>query len=368
MVGGLIYMSKKALFICLHRPDRSPSQRFRFEQYLSFLNENGYDCQHVFLLDLKQDGTFYLPGKLLSKAWILIRSILLLIKHAFFKKYDLVLVQREAFMLGTAFFEKQFARRSKLIFDLDDSIWMQQTGDIKSANKFLYFLKNPNKTKDIIKAADMVFAGNRYIADYCSQFNSNVNIVPTTIDTDEYAYVDKIDSPQVCIGWSGSVTTIIHFEFVVDALKEIKTKYGDRVTFKVVGSKDFVNEELGIVGQAWRKDTELDDFRAMDIGLMPLPDDEWTKGKCALKGLQYMSFGIPCIMSPVGVNSDIIHDGGNGYLATTQDEWVEKLSQLIESFELRQRIGKAGRETVLNDFSIHANQGLYLKYFNELTT
>lgn len=359
--------SKKALFICLHRPDRSPSQRFRFEQYLRFLNQNGFDGQHVFLLDQKDDKAFYLPGKVLAKARILFSSILLLIKHTYFKKYDIIFVQREAFMLGTAFFEKQMAKRSKLIFDLDDSIWMTQTGEIKSANKFLYFLKDPNKTRHIIEAAHMVFAGNQYIADYCSQFNKNIRIVPTTIDTNEYAYVEKQDEAKVCIGWSGSVTTIIHFEFVLEALKIIKKKYGDKVTFHIVGSADFKNAELGIQGLPWRKDTELDDFRKMDIGLMPLPDDEWTKGKCALKGLQYMSFGIPCIMSPVGVNSAIIQDGVNGFLATGQDDWVDKLSQLIDSFEVRQKVGKAGRDTVVNDYSIEANKGLYLKYFEEVS-
>ena len=361
-------MKKSVLFICLHRPDRSPSQRFRFEQYLDFLNSNGYDCQHVFLLNQKKDKTFYSSGKFLGKGWILVQSILLLIKHTYIKKYDMVFVQREAFMLGTPFFEKQFAKRSKLVFDLDDSIWMQQTGDIKSHNKLLYFLKNPEKTKDIIKSAHMVFAGNQYIADYASQFNDNVKIVPTTIDTDEYALVDEKESESVCIGWSGSVTTIIHFEFVLNALKVIKKKYGDKVCFSVIGSKDFEDLELGIKGLPWRKDTELDDFRKMDIGLMPLPDDEWTKGKCALKGLQYMSFGIPCIMSPVGVNSDIIEDGVNGFLASTEQEWIDKLSIMIESHDLRKKVGKAGRDTVVNDFSIRANQGLYLKYFNELTS
>ncbi|MFT4544282.1 MAG: glycosyltransferase involved in cell wall biosynthesis [Bacteroidia bacterium] len=360
-------MSKKALFICLHRPNRSPSQRFRFEQYLNYLNQNGFDCQHVFLLDQKADKSFYSAGKILAKTWILLKSVLLLINHSFFKKYDLVFVQRETFMLGTAFFEKQFAKRSKLVFDLDDSIWMTQTGDIKSANKFLYFLKNPKKTQEIIEVADMVFAGNQYIADYASQFNKNVKIVPTTIDTDEYGYVEKSETKTVCIGWSGSVTTIIHFEFVLGALRQLKKKYGSKLTLSVIGSADFKDDELGIQGLPWKKETELEDFRKMDIGLMPLPDDEWTKGKCALKGLQYMSFGIPCIMSPVGVNSDIIEDGVNGFLASTEQEWIDKLSQLIDSFELRQKMGKAGRGTTFEGYSILANQELYLKYLNEVT-
>lgn len=358
---------KKTLFICLHRPDRSPSQRFRFEQYLDFLNGNGYDCKHVFLLDEAGDKTFYSPGKHLGKALVLLSSLWILIRESFFRKYDIVFVQREAFMLGTPYFEKRFAKRSKLIFDLDDSIWRQQTGEIKSNNELLYFLKNPNKTKDIINVADTIFAGNQYLADHALQFNRNVKIIPTTIDTDIYAVIPKKENDRVCIGWSGSFSTIIHFEFVVEVLKTLKKKYGNRIYFKVIGDGSYVNEELNIQGLPWVKETEIEDFSEIDIGLMPLPNDEWTKGKCALKGLQYMSLGIPCIMSPIGVNNDIIEDRVNGFLASTDEEWLERLSMLVESFELRQKVGSAGRKTVEDGFSIDSNKGLYLQYFNEIT-
>ncbi|MBL4587213.1 MAG: glycosyltransferase [Flavobacteriales bacterium] len=358
---------KKVLFICLHRPDRSPSQRFRFEQYIDYLKDNGYDCKHVFLLNQARDKTFYSSEKHFGKALVLLNSLWILIRESFFKKYDIVFVQREAFMLGTPYFEKRFAKRSKLIFDLDDSIWRQQTGEIKSNNKLLYFLKDPNKTKDIIKTAHTVFAGNQYLADYALQSNKNVKIIPTTIDTVIYAVIPKREDKKVCIGWSGSFSTIIHFEFVVKALTTLKEKYGDRIYFKVIGDGTYKNENLGIQGIPWVKKTEIEDFSEIDIGLMPLPDDEWTKGKCALKGLQYMSLGIPCIMSPIGVNRDIIEDGVNGFLASTNEEWIERLSKLIESFELRQKVGAAGRKTVEDGFSVQANKPLYLKYFKELT-
>jgi len=360
-------MRKKVLFIGLHRPDRSPSQRFRFEQYIDFLNGENYDCSQAYLLNEKNDKIFYAAGKYFQKALIVVHSLWVLIKQSFFKKYDIVFVQREAFMLGTSYFERRMSKRSKLIFDFDDAIWMPQTGENKSKNRLLHFLKNPDKTKDLIKTAHMIFAGNQYLANFALPMNSNVKIVPTTIDTDIYQVVSKsMDAEKVCIGWSGSFSTIIHFEHILEVLKELKNKYHNKIYFKVIGDEDFVNDDLEIQGIRWRKDTEVEELSEIDIGIMPLPDDEWTKGKCALKGLLYMALGIPAVMSPVGVNTDIIQDGTNGFLALSNSEWVQKLSLLIDSPEIRKKVGLEGRKVVEKHFSIEANKNLYLNYFNEL--
>lgn len=354
--------SKKILFICLHRPDRTPSQRFRFEQYISILNKSGFECKHTYLLNAADDRKFYSKGKILAKAFILLKSVITLLRESSKTSYDTVFVQREAFMLGTAFFEKRFAKRARLVYDLDDSIWMHQTGEIKSNNRFLYFLKNPDKTKDIIQAADLIFAGNQYLADFAKQFNPNVVIVPTTIDTELYKPVGKSNSYPVCIGWSGSFSTIIHFTHVIPALLELKKKYKDKISFTVIGDKTFRSEELEIIGLPWTLESELEDLSKIDIGLMPLPDDNWTKGKCGLKGLQYMALSIPCIMSPVGVNSNIIQDGVNGFLADKMEEWVKKISLLIDNSELRHKMGDFGRTTVVNQYSVKKNQSKYVQY------
>ena len=359
-------MKKKALFVGLHRPDRSPSQRYRFEQYLEYLRNHGYMCTHVFLLDEQGDKDFYASGRYFRKAAIVLRGMFTLLNNLLFAKYDIVYVQREAFMLGTAFFEKQFAKRAKLIYDFDDAIWRTQTGEIKSKNKQLYFLKNPGKTREIIQHAHLVFAGNRYLAHYATQFNNKVRIVPTTIDTDLYKVVDKPPKEKVCIGWSGSFSTIIHFTHVLEALYAVKARYKDQVYFKVIGDPSFTDEKLGIQGVPWHKDTELEHLAEIDIGLMPLPDDEWTKGKCALKGLIYMSLGIPAIMSPVGVNQDIVQNGINGFLAHSLIEWAQKIGQLVESASLRKKIGLAGRELVERHYSVKANRHHYLDSFDGL--
>jgi glycosyltransferase involved in cell wall biosynthesis len=355
---------KKVLFVCLHRPDRAPSQRFRFEQYLSYLNSHGYECEFSWLLDEKDDKAFYSPHNYFFKTGIVLRSAWKRWKEIHrAANYNIVFVQRECFMLGTSFFEKQFAKRTKMIFDFDDSIWLP---NISSFNRKLAFLKSPGKTRYIIEAADLVIAGNQYLSDYASQFNKKVVIIPVTIDTDLYQLIHKPKKERICIGWSGSVTTIEHMETKINVLEAIKKKYGEGVYFKIIGDGNYYNEILRTKGLPWVKKTEIEDMGEFDIGVMPLPDTEWAKGKCGLKGLQYMSLGIPTIMSPVGVNTEIIKDGVDGFLAGTDTDWIEKLSMLIDSVDLRKRLGEAGRKIVEKRYSIKANQALYLKYFDEM--
>ena len=357
---------KKILFVAPHRKDRSPSQRFRFEQYFEFLTQQGYECELSCLISEKDDKVFYSSGNFIQKLLILLKQIkkrLRDIKRA--SRYDIVFVQREAFFTGTTYFERKLKEKcGKLIFDFDDAIWNH---DVSSANKTLGWLKNPAKTSKIIGLCDLVIAGNEYLADYAKKYNQNVIIIPTTIDTDEYKPVKGSDSDdQICIGWSGSITTIKHFEYALPFLKILKEKYGNKISINVIGDASYRNEELDIVGIAWNKKTELRDLSKFDIGIMPLPDDPWAKGKCGLKGLQYMALSIPTVMSPVGVNMEIIKDGTNGYLADSVDEWVEKISKLIDNQELRESLGNAARQTVLEQYSVDSQKETYLNALNKL--
>ena len=351
----------------MHRRDRSPSQRFRFEQYLEFLKEQGYDYDFSFLISPEDDKIFYSSGNTFQKGVIFLKCFFKRLKDVLkANSYDIIFIQREAFMTGTAFFEKQFARsKAKVVFDFDDSIWMQNVSD---ANKKFSFLKDASKTSKIIALSDMIFAGNQYLADYAEPFNGNIRIVPTTIDTEEYQRMALPHDDKVCIGWSGSITTIQHFKFAVPALSKVKKKYGDRIKIKVIGDANYKNDELDVICMNWSKQDELKELSSFDIGIMPLPDDEWAKGKCGLKGLQYMALEIPTIMSPVGVNSEIIQNGVNGYLATTDDDYVNAISILIEDEILRKKIGSEGRKTVVEKFSVKALQQKYLQYYNELTS
>jgi glycosyltransferase involved in cell wall biosynthesis len=357
---------KKILFITSHRNNRSPGQRFRFEQYYRYLEQSGFKCDVSFIVSANDDIYLYRKGNYLKKIRIVLKSLWVRFKDL--KRandYDIIFIYREALLIGSTFFERRFRRKkAKLVFDFDDSVWIYDTSE---ANKRFEWLKDPGKTAKIIELSDMVFAGNQYLADYALQYNGNVKIVPTTIDTEEYKRDSSVKRTDVvCIGWTGSITTIKHFEYAAPILRILKEKYGDRISIKVIGDRNYVHKGLGIKGMPWNKENEIRELSSFDIGIMPLPDDKWSRGKCGLKGLQYMALEIPAIMSPVGVNSDIIVDGVNGFLADKEQEWVDKMSRLIEDKELRECIGKEARKTVVEKYSKEAQKGNYVKFFNEV--
>lgn len=355
---------RKALFMGLHMPDRSPSQRYRFEQFESYLKQQGFEFEYFYLIRQQDDKKFYGAGNYIAKLAILIRSIFKLLFKSFGAgKYDFVFVQREAFMLGSVFFERLFARKTKMVFDFDDAIWLHFVSD---GNKSLSFLKDASKTAKLITLADLVFAGNSYLADYSKQFNSNTKLVPTVVDTEHYQRIPQAPNDKICIGWSGSFSTIPYFEYALPALKQLKEKYKDKIYFKVIGDPQYYNKELDIQGVAWSPQTEVAELSEIEIGIMPLPNDEWTKGKCALKGLLYLSMGQAAVLSNVGVNSEIIVDGENGFLASNTEDWVDKLSILIDNKALREEMGQKGRQTVVEHYSVLSERANYVTYFNEL--
>lgn len=356
----------KVLFIALHRPGRSPSQRFRYEQYVNFLEQNNFDCSWSYLLNEKEDTIFYSPGNSLKKLMILIKAFFIRIKDIFrANQYDILFIQREAYMIGPAFFERLLKLGNhKIIYDFDDAIWINDTSE---ENKKFSWLKSPGKVKDIIALSDSVFVGNNYLYNYANNYNNNVKIIPTTIDTDRIKPFSMTDNnTRVCVGWSGSPTTIKHFKTVIPVLKRIKKIFGNKVYFKLIGDEKYEDKILEIKGVKWTKEDEIKSISEIDIGIMPLPDNEWTKGKCGFKSLLYMAMEIPAVISPVGINTEIIQDGINGFIAHHEEEWIQKLSLLIEDKELRKRIGKAGRKTVIEKYSVESQKKYYLQYLNEL--
>jgi glycosyltransferase involved in cell wall biosynthesis len=356
----------KILFITSHRRDRAPNQRFRFEQYISYLEENGFQCiVSPLIKTAAEDTLFYKPGNHFRKIPLGLLLGLRRVKDVLrANKFDIIFIAREAFILGSVFFETLLKQsKAKIIFDFDDAIWLDV---ISENNRSFSWLKDGSKTSKIIALADKVFAGNEFLADYARKFNRNTVIVPTTIDTEAYEPRKFVQKETVTIGWSGSLSTIEHFQFALPALTILKEKYQDAVDIHVIGDANYKNEKLKIVGKAWNLSNEIKDLQSFDIGVMPLPDNEWTWGKCGLKGLQYMALEIPTIMSPVGVNKEIIANGINGFLADQTTEWMNIISALIENRKLRADIGKAGRKTVLEKYSVVSQRENYLNQFKSL--
>lgn len=355
---------KRILFIASHRFDRAPGQRFRFEQYMSFLEENGFRCELSYLIDEEDDKVFYQPGNVFKK-FLILRKGYQIRKNDLKRidEFDVVFVFREALMTRSTKIERALkGQGAKVIFDFDDAIWLL---DVSQHNRMFSFAKNPEKTSKLITLADRVIAGNKYLANYAKQFNSEVRIIPTTVDTDRFSTKRVERSGPLTIGWTGSLTTVAHLKLALPTLERIKKAYPE-VHFRFIGDDGFEPGLPDCEILPWKAATEVEDLDQIDIGIMPLPEDEWAKGKCGLKGLTYMALEIPTIMSPVGVNAEIIEHGVNGMLASTEEEWYSCLSQLIEDESLRQRLGQAGKQTVVDRYSVLANREKYLEIIRSL--
>ena len=360
-------LGKKILYIVPHRLNRSPGQRFRCEQYLDFLQAENFEITYSNLLNEHDDRIFYSRGKVLQKLYIFIKSLFLRIYDVFrANRYDIIFIYREALMVGCTFYERLFKlSKAKIIYDFDDSIWLNDTSD---GNQSLQWLKKPSKTATICRLADCVIVGNEFLAKYARQYNENITIVPTTIDTKYHSNPNGYKEKQpVCIGWTGTATTLKHFESMLPALIAIKQKYGKTVCFKMIVNTTYQNAELDLIATPWILEREIADLLSIDIGIMPLPNDSWSQGKCGFKGLQYMSLGIPTIMSPFGVNNEIIADGENGFLALSNDEWIDKLSYLIENPSKRMTIGAKGQTTIHERYSVDSQKEAYLELFKTLS-
>jgi glycosyltransferase involved in cell wall biosynthesis len=329
--------------------DTSPGQRFRIEQWEPILRESGVEITYAPFETPELKSVLHTGGNVAGKVSSVLKNWRARssdIGRA--SEFDLIYVFREAALLGPPHFERRLAKSGvPIVFDFDDAIFHLYRSP---SNGYLSYLKFPAKTAEICRLSTHIMAGNEYLADYARAENPNVSIVPTTIDTDKYKRPPNVAAnDKITIGWSGSFSTVQHLDTIRGMIAELAKEVDFRL--RVIGTPDYSIGGVDVESMQWRSDTELEDLSAIDVGLMPLPDEKWSRGKCGLKALQYMALGIPTICSPVGVNSTIIKDGVNGYLADSSSEWIEKIKIMIADAELRRRIGEAGRQTVESEYS-----------------
>jgi glycosyltransferase involved in cell wall biosynthesis len=355
-------MSKKIYFIVPYPHQEAPSQRFRFEQYFDFLEANDFEVEIYPFINQSTWKTLYGEGKVIKKAWGILMSFVRRFALLFkLHKADFIFIHREAAHIGPPIFEWIIAKvlRRKYVYDFDDAIWLPNYSE---SNAKFHRLKAYWKVRYCMKWASQITAGNAYLADYARQFNPNVQIVPTTIDTENHHNImTDHQSQELTIGWTGTHTTMHYLDELVPVLKSLEQKYA--FTFLVISNQSNEYDLKSLSFVKWNKASEIEDLAKINIGVMPLKKDIWSEGKCGFKGLQYMALEIPTIMSPVGVNSTIVQNGINGFLVETQEEWYEVLEKLILDRSLRTQIGKAGKRRIDEAYSVLANQEKYLNLF-----
>ena len=353
---------RKILFLVPYPQGHAPSQRFRFEQYFDELKKNGFEYDVKSFLDESAMKILYRPGNFLLKVWKVKLGLLKRFGQLFsLGKYDIVFIHREAVAVGPPIFEWLITKvfRKKIIFDFDDAIWLKNTS---STNSIITIFKRYENANNLCKWAWKVSCGNDYLAEQAKKFNDKVVVNPTTIDTDHHHKLVKDKFPEkITIGWTGSHSTIKYLEAVVPILEKLEIEFD--FDFLVIADKepDFELKSLRFI--PWNKETEIEDLFKMDLGIMPLEDDKWAKGKCGFKALQYMALGIPAMVSPVGVNTKIVDDGVNGWICDSTEEWESRLREILEKKLSLAEYSAAARAKIVENYSVKSNTPNFLHLF-----
>jgi glycosyltransferase involved in cell wall biosynthesis len=334
------------------------SSRFRLYQYLPYLKSNG--CEVAVHPLLGDDYIHYLYDKTPFPISQLLRNYLSRIGHLLLKhKYDLIWLQQEAFPWVPSWFEEILLKSdTPIVVDHDDAFFHRY--DMHKSELVRYVLGK--KIDRIMFASDSVVAGNEYLAERANKAGcKNIFILPTVVDTNLYKQNFQPVQSKFTIGWLGSPHTAKYLSMLIVPLKKILED--GETCLRIVGSKGFSFEDIPAEFIEWSEQTEVENIQSFNVGLMPLLDSPWERGKCGFKLIQYMACGIPVIASPVGVNSKIVQHGMNGFLAQSSEEWVHYLRMLKQDKELREKFGLAGRMLVEEKYSLHVTAPQLLNIF-----
>jgi len=351
---------KKIVILTLYPEGLVPGPRFRYEQYLSFLREK-FDVKLFSFFNQSEYEAVH-RHSILFAAFALVKGYVMRVFHLFCcLQADYIFIFRDVTPFGPPFMEWVLVKvlRKKIIYDFDDAIWLP---DINQQSKWKVWLRNPSKTNQIISWAYKVSCGNQYLCDHARQYNENVIYNPTTIDTEGlHNELKSQHTKPVVIGWTGTHSTLKYIDPLVPVISKLEKEFN--FIFLVICNKKPAYALSSLLYIPWSKQTEKQDLLQMNFGIMPLSNDEWSKGKCGFKALQYMALGMPALVSPVGVNSEIIKNGYNGFLCSDLVEWEENIRILLNDEDLRTRLGRNARKTIEDKYSVLSNKNNFLSLF-----
>jgi len=297
------------------------------------------------------------PGRGVAKATANIRRFIARFSDVIAaRNYDVVLIHRAACIIGPAILERLIAALGRpIIYDFDDAIFVLHTTD---ANRRFAWLKFPRKTASICRISRHVVVGNSYLADYARRYNQNVTIVPTSVDIDRYQpRARNRTNGLFVVGWTGSSTSQTYLEMFVPVLRRLVAL--GNIELRVHSDREPALPGVPYEWRPWSAENEVEELAQFDIGIMPMPDEEFALGKCAMKALLYMAMGIPAVCSAIGANVEVIQSGENGLLASTPEEWISHIERLIADPLLAARLGAAGRKTVEDRYSMRRSAELF---------
>jgi glycosyltransferase involved in cell wall biosynthesis len=332
-------------------PEEGAGCRFRVSQFIPYLRSAGIDVTVSPFYSPAFFRLVYQPGHMARKIVMFIGLVWRRMLELFsVRNYDLVFLYREAIPIGPPIIERLIHWLGvPIVHDFDDAIFMKAVSD---ANRWLGFLKNPGRVATVLRLSRRATVGNEFLAQYARRHNPAVTVIPTVVDTARFVpRADAGTRAVPVVGWIGSPTTFQYLLTIGDVLREV-AQHHDFI-LRVSGAGRPVSIPGVRVEEApWSLEEEVRLFNGLDIGVYPLTDDDWARGKCGFKAIQCMACGVPVVAAAVGVNREIIADGMNGFLASTREEWVEKLTRLITDADLRARMAIAGRKTIEQRYSL----------------
>lgn len=332
------------------------SSRTRVFHYLPHLEAAGHQCEVLTVLPDRSIGgsqllvTHQWARKSLYYAWAFWRTFNCGLRALFAARgYDLLFVQKVIFPPLIRWLFR--LNGTPLIYDFDDAIF---TSEVRERNWLAQRKHNRNSAgvPAMLRLAQLALVENEYTASFAQNHCSRVAIITGPIDTQRYSPGTKCTTrEEIVLGWIGSSSTLPYLEMIRPALEELGRSLG-HVRLHVVGALGMELQHMPVVEKAWSMEEEVGDLRSFDIGLMPMPDDPWTRGKGGYKLLQYMAVGLPVITSPVGINCQVVDNGENGFWAESIEQWKEKIERLVADAELRRNMGIAGRKKMESVYSL----------------
>lgn len=325
------------LYVIMHK---SFAPRYRIPQFIPFFRGNGIETDVV-----------QFPGGLFNRWTKLVQA----------REYNVVVLERKLIQPWDLSLLRKCSRR--LIFDFDDAIMYRSSKRATPRSS-----ARMRKFKRIVESCDLVLAGNNFLKEQALKFTSEerVVVIPTVVDLTTYPVKNHgQSSKEIVLGWIGSAGTLYYLNRILPTLEKVASRFR-HVCLKIVCDQFLDSSTMRVIKKPWNESDEMSDLQSFDIGIMPLTDDLWARGKCALKIVQYMAVGIPVVCSPIGTNRDIVSDGLSGFWAETEREWIDRLGILIEKGELRRKMGRAGRQIVEEGYSLNAVGDRLVRIFEEL--
>lgn len=340
---------KSVLFLTRY-PLEGASSRYRVFQYLDHLRALGIRCDVQSFMDAKMYEVSFQPRKTALKLWLTARATLRRLRALrHWWEYDIIFMQRELLPFGPPLLERWLKKKGAvLIYDYDDALFINKPSRY---NPIATWARSPGKVREVCALVDCVTAGNDWLRDKAIEFGGQAVTVEVAEDTARIGmHAAHTNEGPVTIGWLGSKSTVKYLRTIEPVLREIAA--GDTgLRFEIVGGGDFEMAGVPWTVTDWSLDGELEALARFDIGLMPLPMEDWAQGKSGGKARTYMAAGVVPVVSAVGYNLELIRDGQTGFLCRNDTDWKNALNRLIADASMRQKVATAARQDVIDRFS-----------------